>query len=75
MYNESIEWKKMCDVFGVALSRTLFHNKLYSIEDVKNYIEKYPFEQYHMRHATHYRYIGPVKYNKIVEALNKLEES
>ena len=70
-----IEWQEMDKVFGGANARLLRRNGLLSVEAVKDYIDKYPFEECSRYHASHYCGIGPVKYNQIIESLNRMKES
>lgn len=75
MYDEfEIELEKMKQVFG-SNTNLLMRNGMDSVEAVKEYIEKYPFEEYSVYRGKYYRNIGPVKYKQILEALNKMEES
>lgn len=75
MYEEDIEYDEMREVFGSNIYRILCRNGVYSVEAVKEYIEKYPYDEYSKFKAKYYKHIGPVKYNQIVEALKKWEES
>lgn len=75
MYEEDIEYDEMREVFGSNIYRILGRNGMYSVESVKEYIEKYPYDEYSKFKGKYYRNIGPVKYNQIVEALKKWEES
>ena len=75
MYNIKDEMEKMTKVFGKSNANALFRNRLLSIGAVKEYIEKYPFEEYEKYHADYYRGIGPVKYNQIIEAINNMERA
>jgi hypothetical protein len=74
MYEVSETWLEMEKVFSMDY-RLLQRNGLFSVEDVREYIEKYPFEEYSAYRAKYYRHIGPVKYNRIVEALKNAERT
>ena len=73
MYEVPETWLEMDKVFG-SESRLLQRNGLFSVEQVREYIEKYPFGEYSAYRARYYKNIGPVKYNRIVEALKNIEE-
>lgn len=74
MYEEiDIELEKMKEVFGTN-TNILLRNGLNSIEAVKEYIEKYPFDEYAKYHAIYYRGIGPIKFKQILEALINMKK-
>lgn len=52
----------------------LMRNGLFSIEEVRSYLEKYPFDEYARYKALYYRGIGPVRYKKILELLAIADE-
>lgn len=73
MYELSIEELEMERVFG-RNANILHRNGLHSVDEVKSYIEKHPFDEYR-NNTTYYRYIGPSRYKQIIESLNTTEES
>lgn len=74
MYEEDIEYEKMYKIFG-SNTNVLCRNGMNSVEDVKDYIEKYPYDEYSKYKGRYYKNIGPVKYKQILEVLNKVKES
>lgn len=73
MYEIPETWLEMDKIFG-SEARILRRNGLDSVEEVREYIEKYPYGEYSAYRAKYYRHIGPVKYNRIVEALKNVGE-
>ena len=66
--------KKMHKTFGTYIATWCGRKGLFTIEAVKEYIEKYPYDKY-SKIRCYYKGIGPVNYKLILEAINKEEES